>query len=223
MRDLLVITPTRGRPWAVQRLMRAMRETCTADTQLVLGVDDDDPSYDDSYDPDWWLERGARSNCVGWSNLLARRYAGQFRYVASLGDDHVPETKGWDSQLIEVIGENGGTGIAYGDDLLQGVNAPTAPVMSSDIPQALGWFFCPQMVRLFCDNVWLDLGREAGCLFYLPDVIIRHLHYTSGLAPRDETAIAGEGTWAHDEAAYHEWQRERMAADVARVRALLSP
>jgi hypothetical protein len=219
MRDLLVITPTRGRLAGATRLRDAIRETCTTDTQLVLGVDDDDPSYEDA-DLDCWIYRGPRRSCAGWTNNIAQTCAADFRYLASLSDDHVPLTPGWDSLLIAAIEDMGGTGIAYGNDLLQGQSLPTAPVMSADIVQALGWMFFPGTTRLFADNAWKDVASAAGCLAYLPDVVIRHLHYAAGLAPRDQTAIDGEAPWAHDEAAYHEWRRDRMTGDVEQIRVL---
>ena len=222
MRDLLVITPTRGRLASVMRLRDAIRATSAADTELMLGIDDDDPSYDGA-DLGCEVWRAPRRNCAEWTNAIAEACAGQFRYVASLSDDHLPETPGWDSRLITAIDDMGGTGIAYGNDLLQGESLPTAPVMSADIVQALGWMFCPPMTRLFCDNVWKDLGVLAGCLAYLPDVVIRHLHYTAGLGPRDQTAIDGEAAWTHDEAAYHAWRRERMAADAGAIGRLRRP
>jgi hypothetical protein len=222
VRDLLVITPTRGRLAGAQRLIDAVAATATAGTDLVLGIDDDDPSYArlDLAGRRVAVDRGPRANCAEWTNRMAARHARGYRYLASLSDDHLPETPGWDSQLIAAIEDIGGTGIAYGNDMLQGEALPTAPVMSADIVHALGWMFCPPMSRLFCDNAWKDLGQAAGCLAYRPDVIIRHLHYSAGLAPRDQTAIDGEGAWAHDEAAYHDWRRDRMAADTLVIRKL---
>jgi hypothetical protein len=219
LRDLLVITPTRGRPASAERLRDAIHATATTDVQLAVGVDDDDRSYDGT-DLGCWIYTGPRATCAAWTNRIASAAGGDFRYLASLSDDHVPETPGWDSMLIAAIEDMGGTGIAYGNDLLQGGNLPTAPVMSADIVQALGWMFCPPMTRLFCDNAWKDLGEQAGCLAYLPDVVIRHLHYTAGLSPRDQTAIDGEGAWVHDEGAYHAWRRDSMAADADKIREL---
>jgi hypothetical protein len=219
MRDLLVITPTRGRLAGVTRLRDAIRATSTTDIQLVIGVDDDDHSYDGA-SLDCWTYTGPRANCAEWTNRIASAACGDFRFLASLSDDHLPVTHGWDSRLIAAIDDMGGTGIAYGNDLLQGKNLPTAPVMSSGIVHALGWMFCPPMTRLYCDNVWKDLGEMTGCLSYQPDVVIRHLHYTAGLGPRDQTAIDGESAWAHDEAAYHAWRQDGMAADADKIRRL---
>lgn len=222
MRDLLVITPTRGRLASAIRLAGAISVTAVADTQVVFGVDDDEKDYYRSLgEKDCWVLNAPRMNCADWSNRLARGFGGDFRYLASMSDDHVPMTPGWDGLLIAEIEDMGGTGIAYGDDGLMGRNLPTSWVMSADIVQALGWMYCPPMTRLFCDNVIKDIGEACNCLAYVPDVVIRHLHWTSGLSPKDQTAIDGEGAWAHDEAAYHEWKRDRMAADVAKVQALL--
>lgn len=226
MRDLLVITPTRGRLASVTRLADALKRTCTADTSLVLGMDLDDDSYAGADLPAIFgsgtgIEIGQRKSCAAWSNLLAERYGKGFRYLASLGDDHLPETPGWDSLLIRTIERAGGTGIAYGNDLLQGWKLPTAPLMSADIVHALGWMFLPASSRLYCDNVWRDLGLGAGCLYYEEQVIVRHLHWTSGLSAKDQTAIDAEPAWAKDEAAYYDWVRDGRDADVAKVRELM--
>jgi hypothetical protein len=222
VRDLLVITPTRGRPDSAARMVAAVKRTAVADTQVVLGVDEDDSdSYQGFEDKGCWVRSGPRMNCADWSNRLAKGFGQSFRYLASMSDDHVPVTPGWDGMLIAEIEDMGGTGIAYGDDGLQGKNLPTSWVMSSDIVEALGWMYCPPMTRLFCDNVIKDIGEQAGCLSFVPSVSVRHMHWTSGLSPKDQTAIDGEGAWAHDEAAYHEWQRDRMTDDVQKIRALL--
>ena len=224
MRDLLVITPTRGRPESAKRLADAVLATATAQTDLIFAVDQDDASYDSvsvHWKPGWVY--GPRKTCAAWTNEVAARYGKDYRALASLGDDHVPGTPGWDSALLAAIDEMGGTGIAYGDDGLQGEFLPTAPVISSDIVAALGWMFYPPIVHVFADNVWLDLGRGAGCLRYVPEVKISHLHYTAGLSRHDQTYADRDPFWAQDEAAYHAWQRDQMAADVAKVRALTKP
>lgn len=221
MRDLLIVTPTRQRPDSARRLARAVAETATADTVLLLAVDDDDPSYDDGVDGAE-VVRGPRRNCVQWSNLIAAGHGPGYRAVASLGDDHVPETRGWDSRLLAAIDDMGGAGIAYGDDGLQGENLPTAPVISMDIVTALGWLFLPQVRHYFADNAWKDIAQGAGCLAYLPDVIIRHLHCCNGTAPRDRVYADEEPAMEPDRAAYWAWRADPdgMAADVAKVRAL---
>ena len=122
--------------------------------------------------------------------------------------------------MLAALDDMGGTGIVYGNDIGQGENLPTAVVMSSDIPAALGWWFLPSCLHFFVDAVWLYLGREAGCLRYLPEVVIEHLHYSRGASPHDQTYEDSRGAWQHDEAAWHAWQRSGMAADVEKIREL---
>src|SRR5580704_18725084 len=116
MRDLLIITPTRGRPGNARRLADAVAATCTADTELLFAVDDDDASYDD-VPINAAMIRGPRKTCPAWSNWLAAEYGPGYRAVASLGDDHLPRTRGWDTLMLDALDGMGGTGIVYGDDI----------------------------------------------------------------------------------------------------------
>ena len=85
----------------------------------------------------------------------------------------------------------GGTGIAYGNDLHQGGALATSVVMSSDIAAALGWMALPGCAHYHIDDVWVALGRDAGCLAYLPDVVIEHAHPAWGTAAWDEPVRVG--------------------------------
>lgn len=223
MRDLLVITPTRSRLESARRLIDAMAATCTARTDLILAVDDDDPYRDGlGPGPSVMIARGPRMTCGQWTNKIAAEHGSSYRALASLGDDHVPRTHGWDAMLLAAIDDMGGTGIAYPDDLGQHENLPTAPVMSSDIPAALGWMFYPPVIHYYADNTWKDIGQGAGCLRYVPEAVVEHIHPGWGKAPWDqvygEAAPAGDA----DMATWHHWRDTRMAADVAAVRALMA-
>ena len=219
--DILIITPVRKRLGGAERLIRTVGETATACTHLILAADDDDPTYDALACPPFVkLVRGPRQTCPAWTNQVAREYGARYRALASFGDDQEPETPGWDVLLLGAIDAMGGTGIAYGDDTLQHENLPTAPVVSSDIPAALGWFMYPPLGHFFADNIWKEIGEGAGCLAYLPQVVIRHLHYTSGLSAPDVTYAEAAPWWDADEAAYRAWVRVAKAGDVDKVKAL---
>jgi hypothetical protein len=223
VRDLLIITPTR-RPGSARRLAEAAQATCTAVTDLILAVDDDDTGFDGySPPPGVIVARGPHGTPGQWTNRIAAAFTGQYRAYASLGDDHLPRTPGWDTLLLDAIDAMGGTGIAYGNDLLQGELLPTAPVITADITTALGWMFLPACQRFFCDNVWLDLGRETGLIRYVPQVTVEHLHYAGGKAPFDAVYEAAAPSWAHDEAAYHQWRSTGLAGDADAIRKLRAP
>jgi len=229
-RDLLVITPSRGRPERLAAMLDACLSLSGAGTDVAVGVDTDDPALAAYRELEsrwedrifWWY--GARRSLAGWTNAIASNHAGEYRAYASLGDDHLPRTEGWDKALLGAIDGMGGTGISYGDDLLMGGNLCTAPVVSCDIVDALGWLALPVISHYCLDNAIKDIGEGAGCLAYCPDVITEHVHYANGKAPVDATyADAGGFTQDHpDWHAYQQWRQEGMAADVATVKALMA-
>jgi len=229
--DLAVLVPSRGRPENLERLIRAVHDTARGRTHVVAGVDQDDGRLKDYIrlrrevllPGDQVITSNHRRNLVEWTNHLAHLHAGQYRYFASLGDDMVPRTPGWDVKLMGAIEEDfGGTGIAYPYDGIRD-DIPEAYLLSADIPAALGWVMEPSLNHWYNDNVIADLGHGAGCIRQLRGVIVDHLNVGTGKALVDQTAIDQGGKIAADEAAYKVWFRERRAADVAKVKALRGP
>lgn len=196
-----------------------------AQTDVAVAVDEDQVGLYAGvdvarYDGRVMLFAGARDSLAGWTNKVAMMHDRSYRALASLGDDHVPATAGWDTLLLAAIDQMGGTGIAYGDDKLMGENLPTAPVISADIVRVLGWMCEPSLRHMCVDCVWKDLGEQADCLAYVPDVIIRHVHWCNNGVPMDETYAAAEAVKEADRERYAVWQRERMAGDVDKIVAL---
>ena len=218
--DLLIVMPSRGRPQNIARLLDAVHATARLRTLVHVAVDDDDetlPQYQavmaKAGKPGDALETGPRKGLGGWTNEVAVRRAGEFRFLASFGDDHRPRTPGWDRALVAAIGEMGGTGFAYPWDGVR-EDIPEAVVMSSDIVQALGWMCEPSLSHYFVDNVWADLGRHAGCIRYLRAVAVDHLSPTSGKVAGDATYAASSEKITADHEAYAAWHADRMADDV---------
>ena len=162
------------------------------------------------------LEAGPRRGLCGSTNEVAVRRAGEYPFLASLGDDMVPRTLGWDRALIRGIERMGGTGIVYPWDGVR-EDIPEAVVLSSDIVAALGWFCLPELAHFYCDNVWADLGRGAGCLRHLRAIAVDHLNVAVGHGKVDATAVGNGRSLDADRDAYYEWRRERMAADIATI------
>jgi len=226
VRDLLCIVPTRGRPGGARELITAFRGT-HARAHLVFAVDDDDPAlpeYRRIDCPDGiWFRCGPQKTLSGWTNLLAGRYAGSYRALMSLGDDHRPRTDRWDAKLLAALAKTGGTGIAYGDDLIQGRQLPTAAVVSSDIVRSLGWMCLPSLRHYYVDDTWKLLGASAGCLHWCPDVIVEHVHPIATGATPDATYLdAQNASYMADRAAFRDWRHsETGQAAIDTVRALM--
>jgi hypothetical protein len=114
-----------------------------------------------------------------------------------------------------------GSGIAYGNDLLQGERLPTAAFMTSDIIRTLGWMCPPTLEHLYIDNAWLELGRAMGRLRYLPDVVLEHLHPDAGKAQQDQTYAEANhpDRDRRDKAAFEAWRRDGLPRDLELLRA----
>lgn len=225
MADLVVLVPSRGRPEAAGALIQAFRDSCTADTVLCFVVDDSDPTGNEyvSLTGDRVAVAITPSNTmVEALNMAAVDHISRDVFaIGFMGDDHRPRTVGWDTAYLEALRDLG-TGIVYGDDLLQGEQLPTQVAMTADIVQALGYMAPPDLVHLFVDNFWKDLGRAAGCLRYLPDVVVEHLHPIAGKADWDEghTRVNDQSVYAADAKAYHTYRETGFTADVAKIQAL---
>lgn len=226
MADLVVLVPSRGRPDAARALAWAFRTTCTADTLLTFVVDEDDPTRAD-YELVGTEQRCAvlftpSHTMVEALNLAAGHVAALDVFaVGFMGDDHMPRTRGWDSLYLEELRALG-TGIVYGDDLLQGEALPTQCAMTADIVRALGYMAPPDLHHMYVDNFWRDLGAAAGCIRYLPDVVVEHMHPVVGKAPVDDgyLRVNDRAVYDADQRAYERYRAERFAEDVQKIRTL---
>lgn len=227
MTDIVVVVPSRGRAKAVAELAEQCAKTCTADTVLLVVVDSDDLTLPEYQAPAgtqvFFAWAPAASGHVGAINFGAARALEDFHpfAVAKLDDDHRPRTKGWDRQYLDALHELG-TGIVYGNDLYQGRNLPTAPALTADIVQTLGYMGPPVLGHLYVDNFWKDLGEQAGCLRYLPIAVVEHMHPLAGKAAFDDgyERVNDPEQYRRDSAAYEMYKAQQLAADVAQVRAL---
>lgn len=226
MADLVVLTPSRGRPQQLREMCDAVHANAGGDVLIAVGIDNDDPSdYETALDGRVLVYRGERNSLRGWTNYLAAAVLdgpNPPRYLASLGDDHRPATAGWDLKLIEAIEQMEGAGFAYGNDLLQGRNMPTAWVASADVVRALGWMMLPTCQHMYVDNAILELGQACGRIAYRPDVVIEHLHPLAGKAEWDESYRQSNAAvrYRHDQAAFDAWRTEQIGDDAAKVAAL---
>lgn len=179
---MLYIVPSRGRPTNAKELIDAWSATTTF-SRLWICLDTDDPAlakYLELELPQWCeIFVNERTRLGPTLNFYADLYLKQDREhtaIGFMGDDHRPRTKDWDRKILDVLGKNGGTGVAYGNDLIQGQNLATSVAISANIVRELGYMVPPGMTHLFLDNAWMDIGRTVGNLLYIPEVVIEHMH-----------------------------------------------
>lgn len=224
--DLLVIVPSRGRPHNIAALHDAWAATTTGVSGLLVAVDDDDPALP-GYEQVCGergieLTVGPRLRMVPTLNKVAVERARDHFALGFMGDDHRPETLGWDAHYLAAL-RTLGTGWVYGNDLLAGERLPTQWAQTSDIVQALGAMVPAPVKHLWADNQVYDLGHAVDRIRYLPDVIVEHCHPLNGTAADDDGYREVNHPDAHeaDRALYAHWYEHDMPGDVAKLRALL--
>lgn len=184
MKNLLIV-PTRNRPNNVKEFYEEFDNNTTDSTTLCFAIDnDDESSYDKKSMPRAIWEINERMGMGGTLNYVANKYCKEYDYITFMGDDHRIRTNNWDLELTKNSPVNL---VAYGNDLLQGQNLPTAVLMDSRIIGILGYMSPPSLKHMFLDNFWKSLGTALGTLTYRDDVIIEHMHYSVNKSEQDQT------------------------------------
>lgn len=216
MAEMAVLVPSRGRPQNVVELIHAWIRT-KATAALYVLVDDDDPRLLDylaigmreSTFPFTVIEQPARRlgpTLNYWAiDLLVNPFAPKI--IGFMGDDHRPRTEGWDRRIVEALSDR--PGVAYGNDLLQGANLPTAAFLSATIIDALGYMVPRGLVHMYLDNFWKELGTNLDALTYLEDVVIEHMHPFAGKAELDEgyQRVNAPEVYARDKRVFENYMR----------------
>jgi hypothetical protein len=232
--NVVAVIPTRGRPRQAREALEAIRDTAAlVSTEVVIVVDADDPLL-----PDYRRELAPAprnhatpatlvvlagddtGNLVRATNTVSMRIAREdpAAIIGNLGDDHRTRTPGWDRAITEALAT---PGIAYGDDLIHGAHLPSAPFISAAIVLALGWYALPCCRHLYIDDAWRELGQAAGCLRYLPDVVVEHMHPAVRKAEWDDgyERVNNQAAVERDRTAFRRWRTSTdFNADVRNVR-----
>lgn len=231
---MTVIVPSRSRPGAVARVVAAWEDTdAFATAALHWVVDADDPHL-----PGYLAALEGAQTCGArvtwtvapqWQPLVPKLNAcavelartGDLWALGFAGDDHLPRTPGWAARYWDALATLG-TGIVYCDDGYQGPAIPTQWVMTADLVRELTAMVPAAVEHLYCDNAVMQLGLLAGCLEYLPDVLIEHMHPVVQKAALDPQyqQVNSRQQYRRDRPAYAAWLRDSLPGQAAAVRRL---
>lgn len=218
---MAVIVPSRGRPGNIARLYKALHET-NAKVDLYVGIDADDPNVEDykalAREDLAIVVSNQRERFGPTLNRISKEIYGDYDYLAWMGDDHLPRTKGW-AQTYRSELDRLKIGIVYGNDLVQGINIPTQMGFSPKIVEILGYAVPDGFIHLFIDNYFLELGKAIDGVSYLEDVIVEHLHPCVGNAEQDLTYREANSpeNWTNDQRRFHDYMSEELESDAYKI------
>lgn len=224
-KEVLVICPSRGRPEMCGEMIDSFMKTSRI-SSLTIALDNDDPrlyDYIDVFKGRVAYTIDIRKSTTEIINSKWRYCSDCYKYFSITNDDFIYHTDGWDEKLALMIRLHGGTGIAYGNDLLAKSILPTTSIISKEIVKAVGWLQIPTLCHLYGDNVWKHIGEQAGCLFYNDSVVIEHKHVFSGKMTADEThkESNARAMYVKDHNAFLEWLNNQSKEDIEKVKRLL--
>src|SRR5262245_3541141 len=194
--DLVVIIPSRGRPHDVERMAVAFADTRADEIAVIYAVERDDPCIDDYRKAvsEWFafgemlaVSAGAMAPAI---NLAARAAVDDLDpyALAVLNDDHIPRSAGWHETIVNALRTyHPAVGMVYPDDGHQGARLSTVWAVTSSWVRMVNRMIPAKVSHLYADNAVMDLARVAGCMTYLPGVLIEHMHPAAGKAPDSES------------------------------------
>ena len=217
MKKFLVIVPTRTRNANHLEFAQEFFKNSKI-SDLMFGLDEDNQhQYDRIPGARYHSHPRSETRMAGTLNFLANKYASQYEYIVSMGDDHRIRTPEWDTIIYEKI-KNIPLCVAYGNDLIKGELLSTAVVMDSCIIRTLGFMNPPLLVHAFVDNFWMDLGKELGTLTYFPEVIIEHMHYVVNKAVQDDLYLETSVNHWPDHTTYSDYLTTQFQQDVEKLK-----
>lgn len=222
MNKILILLPTRERLKNTQEAIESWLNTRTLGrSELVLGLDNDDPNLE-RYKNELkhypvYFSIGDRIRMCPTVNRLVREYP-QYKYYCFIGDDNRFRTKGWDQAMIDKL-EKAGGGVAYGDDKLQGETLASAFVISKNLITLQGYLAYPKLVHMCVDNQVMILARTFEKLFYMPEIVIEHMHFTAGKSEKDAlyASVNNTAVVTQDQKYLEEWRKNELPKIKANV------
>lgn len=218
---LLTICPSRGRVEKLKKMVKSFQEKSSPQAGLIVCVDEDDPcleQYKDFFADKVCYYLGPKKTTTDIYNYILKVLP-DYEFYSLTNDDFVYLTVVWDVKLMGNIEQNGGWGIAYGDDRIMGDVLPTTPVISGNIVRALGYLQLPSLKHLYGDRVWRALGRAIGRLYYDGNVIIQHEHPLDKKTPEDEMFkyTNSQQMYQMDQQSFNRWMKTQVKSDISKI------
>ena len=183
-----ILTPSRKRPYNVQRMIDSLIETISGNhvIDLVLRLDfDDEDEYmrlisnrkNDNINLTFVIDEPTFPNLsVLWNDCL-KYSTGDIIQMG--GDDLIYSTKNWDELLVQEFKSRfpNGIGLVYGPDGLFSNNLGTHSFVSKLWTDTLGHFTPVHGFTYYNDNWIFDIATRINRIHYVEKLFINHYRY----------------------------------------------
>lgn len=210
----MLILPTMGRPDSLRRFITAYQKTEASLPVHVVFDADDAARYNGVETPKHWrrISAPAGTPLGGIFTRLFEKYPDE-QFYGMVADDVVPETRHWDTALLEACHPDK---IAWGWDGIQNERLPVHPFIGGALVRKLGWWAAPGLKHWFVDNVWKAIADALNCGVYLPEVRMPHYHFLNGKAQFDRT-YQQQPNHGADAVTYEKFMREEFPKVIVRL------
>lgn len=188
--ELAVLTPSRGRPEKLYRMIKSAAKRSSKATFYVYVDEDDDriPTYQKI--DNITLIIGPRVSISKSWNVLADKAYKDGKDVFIMGnDDVIYQTDNWDSILIEHIKNYPHNYYCmWFKDGIKNERHCTFPIVSKYWFELLDYKFTPGIFNHQFNDTWLfDIAKRAGVCHYIQEVYTPHIHPSYYPQERDAT------------------------------------
>lgn len=180
-----LLLPSRGRPASVMRLYGSAVATAAGDIELIVRLDDDDPTRTlyPKRSQIRYLHGERVTLSVYWNECYVAARGPIFMHC---GDDITFNTPGWDRIVADAFPEDG-IAFVHGDDLGgKGETLGTHGFLRREWVDAVGYFVPPHFSSDYND-AWLNEVADAiGRRVFVP-IVTEHHHPAFGKGEWDRT------------------------------------
>ncbi len=158
-----VIVPSRGRP---ESLFRAVSSFAKEGVEVVVGLDDDDPTAFEAMKllsdlPVRIVKAPRHESLPALQNALAATAKGDF--ILPMSDDYTIEQDNWPELVMKAASLlPNGLGIVFLNDPMY-PGFCTFPVIPRKLMELQGFLMAPWFPFLFTDTWWNEVGTLCGC------------------------------------------------------------
>lgn len=217
---ILIILPTKNRLKDFEIFAESWVKTTEGRSDVLVAINFDDNTYDDIKEKYPFIyEKVNPGSVLEILNQMSVKYSKEYKYISFMEDDCNFVTEKWETSFINKLKDIGDYGIVWGDDLVNRDYIVGLPFLDSKIIDVLGYMSPPEIKYLWVDHFWKKLGADLSTLFYFPDIVVEHRHYSTGKRQKDEISVVVDSNGLNDMVGYKDvYLKTRYESDLKKLK-----